>query len=300
MAQVTIKDLLEAGVHFGHQTKRWNPKMKPYIFGARNGINVFDLTITLRQLAKACAFLQDTVATGGEVLFVGTKRQAQELVRENAERVNMPYMCHRWLGGTLTNNRVVLSRLGRMKKLQGMESSGEMATLPKKEVAALRRELTKLERNLGGIVDMRRLPSALVIVDVQREHIAVQEADRLGIPVVAIVDSNCDPDLIDYVVPGNDDAVRAVKTIVDAFTAAVAEGLGGRGKGDDESPTRKAEAPKAEAPKAEAPKAEAPKPEAPKAEAPKAETVAQPPAVQPQAEPAADDAADADAVPEQA
>ena len=176
MEKTTIVDLLEAGVHFGHKTKRWNPKMKPYIYGVRNGITIFDLTITMRQLAEACDFLRDTAAKGGQILFVGAKRQAQECVREIAERLNMPYMCDRWLGGTLTNQKVVLTRVQFMKKIRAQEADGTLEKLPKKEVAGLKRELGKLESALGGIANLNRLPDAVVVVDVAREHIAVSEA----------------------------------------------------------------------------------------------------------------------------
>jgi small subunit ribosomal protein S2 len=254
--KTTITDLLEAGVHFGHQTKRWNPKMKHYIFGTRNGITIFDLTKTMRQLAEACEFLRETAAAGGKILFVGAKRQAQEVVRDVAEKTNMYFMCDRWLGGTLTNHRVVLSRVAYLQKLRTMEEDGTMATLPKKEVAGFRRERGKLERTLGGIVDMKKLPQAMVVVDVGREHIAVAEAKKLGIPVVGLVDSNCSPDQIDFPVPGNDDALRAIKVIMDTFGAAVVEGLNMGGKNEDiavEAP----KAPKAAEAPAEEPAVEA-------------------------------------------
>ena len=234
MAQVNITDLLKAGVHFGHQTKRWNPKMKPFIYGTRNGITIFDLTITMRLLAEACDFLRDIAAEGGNILFVGAKRQAQETVREAAEDAAMYYMCDRWLGGTLTNNRVVLSRVRKMKELQRMETDGTFESMPKKEVSRMRREKEKLERTLSGIAELRGLPDALVVVDVAREDIAVREANKLNIPVVAVVDSNCDPDPIDYVVPGNDDALRAIKVVVEAFTEAIHEG--NRVAGREEKP----------------------------------------------------------------
>ena len=226
MAKTTITDLLEAGVHFGHQTRRWNPKMKPYIYGTRSGITIFDLGKTMRQLAVACDFLSDIAANGGQILFVGAKRQAQECVRTTAERLNMPFMCERWLGGTLTNQKVVLSRVAYLKKLKAQEADGSMEALPKKEVSGLRREMGKLQSALGGIVNMYKLPTALVVIDVDREHIAVQEAAKLGIPVVALVDSCCNPDQIDYVIPGNDDALRSIKVIVDALATAVEGGLG--------------------------------------------------------------------------
>ena len=225
MEKTTIVDLLEAGVHFGHKTKRWNPKMKPYIYGGRNGITIFDLTITMRQLAEACDFLRDTAAKGGQILFVGAKRQAQECVREIAERLNMPYMCDRWLGGTLTNQKVVLTRVQFMKKIRAQEADGSLEKLPKKEVAGLKRELGKLESALGGIANLNRLPDAVVVVDVAREHIAVSEAAKLGIPVVAIVDSNCNPDDVDYVIPGNDDALRSIKVLCDTLAASIEDGL---------------------------------------------------------------------------
>ncbi len=230
MAKISVNDLLEAGVHFGHQTKRWNPKMKPYIFGARHGVTIFDLTKTIRQLAESCEFLRSTVADGGNVLFVGTKRQAQELVRDAAEKTGMYHMCDRWLGGTLTNNRVIMTRVKRLTELRKMQADGTIEDMPNKEASSARRELGKLERSLSGITTMRKLPDAMVVVDVERDDIAVREANRLNIPVIGIVDSNCDPDLIDFVVPGNDDAVRSLKILVSAFVAAVQEGLqlGGR------------------------------------------------------------------------
>ena len=231
--KTSITDLLEAGVHFGHQTKRWNPKMKPYIYGTRNGITIFDLTITMRHLSSACDFLRETVAGGGSVLFVGAKRQAQEVVREAAEQCGMFFMCDRWLGGTLTNQRVVLSRVAHLKKLQEMETDGSLTSLPKKEVAGLRRERQKLEQTLRGIAEMKGLPAAMVVVDVGREDIAVREAAKLGIPVVALVDSNCDPGNVDFVIPGNDDALRAIKVVIDALAAAIHEGAGVRSKSGD-------------------------------------------------------------------
>ena len=215
---------MNAGVHFGHKTRRWNPKMKPYIYGVRNGITIFDLTITMNQLASACEYLNGLAADGKQILFVGTKRQAQECVREIAEKLNMPYMCERWLGGALTNNKVVMSRVAFMKKLQAQDADGSLDSLPKKEVAGLRRELQKLQASLGGIADLQGLPAAMVVVDVNREHNAVAEAAKLGIPVVAIVDSNCNPDNVEYVIPGNDDALRSIKVVMDTLAEAVAEG----------------------------------------------------------------------------
>ena len=224
MATTSILDLMNAGVHFGHKTRRWNPKMKPYIYGVRNGITIFDLTITMKQLAAACEYLNQLVADGKQILFVGAKRQAQECVKEIAKNLNMPYMCDRWLGGTLTNNKVVMSRVAVMKKLRAQADDGSLDKLPKKEAATLRRELTKLETALGGIANLKGKPAALVVVDVNHEKIAVDEATKLGIPVVAIVDSNCNPDNIEYVIPGNDDALRAIKVVMDTLANAIAEG----------------------------------------------------------------------------
>jgi len=215
---------MNAGVHFGHKTRRWNPKMKPYIYGVRNGITIFDLTVTMRQLAAACEYLNALAADGKQILFVGAKRQAQECVREIAEKLDMPYMCDRWLGGTLTNNKVVMSRVNFMKDLKRREADGSLENLPKKEVTGLKRELGKLQTTLGGIANLKGQPAALVVVDVAHEHIAVQEAAKLGIPVVAIVDSNCNPDLIEYVIPGNDDALRSIKVVMDTLAQAIEEG----------------------------------------------------------------------------
>ncbi len=212
---VGVPDLLEAGLHFGHQTKRWNPKMKPYIFGERNGIYIIDLTKSLAHLRLAQQFLYDTVVTGRKVLFVGTKKQTQEPLREAAERLNQFYVTHRWLGGTLTNSQTVRRSVQRMRDLERMEKEGELDKLAsKKESSMLRREYQKLHRNLCGIADMDRLPGAMFVVDINREAIAVAEANRLGIPVVALVDTNCDPDVIDYPIPGNDDAIRAIRLVV--------------------------------------------------------------------------------------
>ncbi len=221
MATLTIRDLLDTGVHFGHPTSRWNPKMKPYIHGKRNGIYIFDLTATMRQLDQACRFLYQTVAEGGSVLFVGTKRQAQDLIREAAEKSNMFYMCERWLGGTLTNNQTIRKSIARMTGIEQKMESGELDALPKKEASSLRREHAKLHRYLAGIANMHDMPDAMVVIDVDREDIAVREANRLGIPVVALVDSNCDPTNIDYVIPGNDDALRAVRMIMETLTTTI-------------------------------------------------------------------------------
>ena len=225
MGKITVTDLLEAGVHFGHQTRRRNPKMKPYIYGARNGVTIFDLAVTMRKLAEACTALRDIVAEGGDVLFVGTKKQAQSVIRQAAETTGMHCVAYRWLGGLLTNNRVIASRVKRLKELRRMEEDGSMDDMPNKEASNARRELHKLDRNLGGIANMRKLPAAVVVVDIMREDIAVKEAKKCGIPVIAVVDSNCDPDPIDYLVPGNDDALRSIRILMKAFLAGVTEGM---------------------------------------------------------------------------
>jgi small subunit ribosomal protein S2 len=216
---ITMKQLLEAGVHFGHQTKRWNPKMKPYIFGARNGIYIIDLQKTVGLARAALRFVSDATAKGGSVLFVGTKKQAQDAIREEASRAGMFFVTNRWLGGTLTNFKTVKQGIERLKTIDKMKEDGTYERLPKKEVASLEREREKLEKNLGGIKELSRLPSAVFVVDTKKEHIAVHEANRLGIPVVAVVDTNCDPEGIDYVIPGNDDAIRSIRL----FTGKVAE-----------------------------------------------------------------------------
>ncbi|MFT7511470.1 MAG: small subunit ribosomal protein S2 [Candidatus Omnitrophota bacterium] len=218
LPEVGVKDLLEAGLHFGHQTKRWNPKMAPYIFGDRNGIYVIDLGKTLYQLRIAQRFIYDTVIRGNNVLFVGTKKQAQGSIKEVAEKFNQPYVIHRWLGGMLTNNETIQGSIKRMRELELMEEDGRMAAMAsKKEVSMLRREHARLHRNLSGIAQMEKLPAALIVFDVIREHIAISEAQKLGIPVVALVDTNGDPSKIDYPVPGNDDGSRAIKLVVNMF-----------------------------------------------------------------------------------
>jgi small subunit ribosomal protein S2 len=216
---ISMKQLLEAGVHFGHQTKRWNPKMKPYIFGARNGIYIIDLQKTVALARGAFRFVSDAVARGGSVLFIGTKKQAQDVIREEAARCGMFHVTNRWLGGTLTNFKTIKTGIDRLKAIEKMTGDGTYERLPKKEVASLERERGKLEKNLGGIKDLSRLPAAIFVIDTKKEYIAVHEANRLGIPVVAVVDTNCDPEGIDYVIPGNDDAIRSIKL----FTAKVAE-----------------------------------------------------------------------------
>jgi small subunit ribosomal protein S2 len=225
---ISMKQLLEAGVHFGHQTRRWNPKMAPYIFTERNGIYIIDLQRTVKKIEEAYNFVRDLARDGGKILFVGTKKQAQEAVREEAERCGMFYVNVRWLGGTLTNFQTIRRRIERLKELERMEEEGTFEVLPKKEVARLRSEKEKLERYLGGIKEMKNLPDALFIIDPRKERIAVAEGRRLGIPIVAIVDTNCDPDEIDYVIPGNDDAIRAVRLLTSKMADAVLEGLQGQ------------------------------------------------------------------------
>jgi len=227
MAVVTMKQLLEAGVHFGHQTRRWNPKMAPYIFTDRNGIYIIDLQKTVRMLEEAYNFIRDTVADGKDILFVGTKKQAQESIEAEAKRCGMFYVNQRWLGGMLTNFKTIRTRIDRLNKLDDMETNGAFDVLPKKEVIKLRLEREKLEKNLGGIREMKNLPAALFVVDPRKEHIAIAEARNLGIPVIAIVDTNCDPDEADYVIPGNDDAIRAVKLFASKIADAVLEGRQG-------------------------------------------------------------------------
>jgi small subunit ribosomal protein S2 len=224
MAVVSMKQLLEAGVHFGHQTRRWNPKMKPYIFGARNGIYIIDLQRTVKLFRFAYQFTVNSAAAGETVLFVGTKRQAQDAIREEAERCGMFFINHRWLGGMLTNFKTIKKGIDRLKELDSMTEDGTINRFPKKEILSLQREREKLEKNLGGIKDMSRLPGAIYVVDPHKEKIAVAEANRLGIPVVAIVDTNCDPDVIDYAIPGNDDAIRAIRLITSKIADACLEG----------------------------------------------------------------------------
>ena len=227
MAVISMKQLLEAGVHFGHQTRRWNPKMAQYIFTERNGIYIIDLQKTVRKADEAYAFVRDTAMQGRSVLFVGTKKQAQESIATEAARCNMFFVNSRWLGGMLTNFRTIRTRVERLNQIDKMEQSGQLAALPKKEQIKIQHEREKLQANLGGIREMKKLPGALFIVDPRKEHIAVSEARALGIPIVGIVDTNCDPDEIDYVIPGNDDAIRAVKLIAGKLADAVLEGKQG-------------------------------------------------------------------------
>ncbi len=292
--EVDVKVLLEAGVHFGHQTRRWNPKMKPFIFGERSGIYIIDLSKTLVRLNEAKVFLRRIISSGRQVLFVGTKKQAQEQVRKAAEALHQPYVVNRWLGGMLTNNRTIRQSVARMRKIESMEKGGAMDKLPKKEIAALRHELSKLQKNLSGVADMEQLPGAMFVVDICRDAIAVSEAARLNIPVVALVDTNANPDPIAYPIPANDDAIRSIQVILedlassirdaaDEYTKAAAEAAHKRAieeaeerarmkAAEDERKTREREAKKARADAiAKAKVAKASEPAADAAEAPAAE-----------------------------
>ncbi|MBR3486195.1 MAG: 30S ribosomal protein S2 [Clostridia bacterium] len=227
MSVISMKQLLEAGVHFGHQTRRWNPKMREYIFTERNGIYIIDLQKTVKKIDEAYAFVRDVAMDNGTVLFVGTKKQAQESIEQEAKRCEMFYVNQRWLGGLLTNFKTIQSRIAKLREIEKMEENGDFDLLPKKEVVKLKYIQEKLEKNLGGIKEMKKLPSCMFVVDPRKEHIAVQEARCLKIPIVAIVDTNCDPDDVDYVIPGNDDAIRAVKLIASKIADAVIEGKQG-------------------------------------------------------------------------
>ena len=246
MAVVSMKQLLEAGVHFGHQTRRWNPKMAPYIYTERNGIYIIDLQKTVKKLEEAYNFVRDLSANGGNVLFVGTKKQAQDAIKEEAARCGGYYVNARWLGGMLTNFRTMRTRIDRLAQLRKMEEDGTFAMLPKKEVIKHQGEIEKLEKYLGGVKEMKKLPAALFIVDPRKERNAIAEAKKLNIPIVAIVDTNCDPDEIDYVIPGNDDAIRAIRLIAATMANAAIEGR----QGEDAAPAEAAEA-AVEAPAAE-------------------------------------------------
>ena len=240
MAVVAMKQLLEAGVHFGHQTRRWDPRMAPYIFTARNGIYIIDLQKTTKKIDEAYAVLKSIIDEGKTVIFVGTKKQAQECVREEAERCGMYYVNNRWLGGMLTNFETIRSRVERLKEIEKMAEDGTFDVLPKKEVIELKKEADKLEKNLGGIRDMTELPGAMFVVDPKKERIAILEARKLGIPVIGLVDTNCNPEDVDYVIPGNDDAIRAIKLIIEAMANAVIESKQGESmvaKNDDEEAT---------------------------------------------------------------
>jgi len=248
MSVVSMKQLLEAGVHFGHQTRRWNPKMAPYIYMERNGIYIIDLQKTVRKLEEAYSFVREISENGGSILFVGTKKQAQDAVKEEAERVGMFFVNARWLGGMLTNFKTMRMRIDRLAQLRKMQEDGTFDILPKKEVIKLGNEINKLEKYLGGVKEMKRLPTALFIIDPRKERNAIAEAQKLGIPIVAIVDTNCDPDEIDYIIPGNDDAIRAIRLISQAIANAVVEGRQGaetlESEGAEED--KNADAPEAE------------------------------------------------------
>ncbi|WP_100373179.1 30S ribosomal protein S2 [Bacillus sp. FJAT-45037] len=232
MAVISMKQLLEAGVHFGHQTRRWNPKMDRYIFTERNGIYIIDLQKTVKKVESAYNFVRDLAADGGKILFVGTKKQAQDSVKDEAERCGMYFINQRWLGGTLTNFKTIQKRITRLKNLEKMQEDGTFDVLPKKEVILLKKEMDRLEKFLGGIKDMKGVPDALFVIDPRKERIAIAEAHKLNIPIVAIVDTNCDPDEIDYVIPGNDDAIRAVKLLTGKMADAVIEATSGEEEED--------------------------------------------------------------------
>jgi small subunit ribosomal protein S2 len=286
--EVSMRELLEAGVHFGHQTRRWNPKMRRFIFAERGGIYIIDLTQTAERLEEAQQFLRNVAERGGTVLFVGTKKQAQDAVEQEAQRIGMPYVNHRWLGGLLTNWRTMADRIDRLHEMRRLRDEGQMELLPAKERISMASELEKLDANLGGVADMRRQPDAVVIVDLKKEALAVREARRLGIPVVALVDTNCDPDEADYVIPGNDDAIRSCNLVIQALAAAVEAGK------QKVAPQEFEAAPATEEPVAET--AAEPQPEAPaESEAP-AEPAAEaapeaPAAEEPTPEPTPDEAA---------
>ena len=242
MAVVAMKQLLEAGVHFGHQTRRWDPRMAEYIFQARNGIHIIDLQKTSKKLDEAYAFIKEQAEEGKTILFVGTKKQAQDCVKEAAEKSGMFYVNERWLGGTLTNFKTIRKRIERLKELETMQEDGTFDVLPKKEVILLKKEMEKLEKNLGGIKEMNEIPDVLFVVDPKKEHIAIKEARKLGLPIVGLVDTNCDPNDVDYVIPGNDDAIRAVKLVTDVLANAVIEGKQGESlESDSEQPIEESE-----------------------------------------------------------
>lgn len=224
MANASVKEMLQAGLHFGHQTRRWNPKMKPYIYGPRNGIYIINLDLTRRLFDKACDFIAKETAAGGSIMFVGTKRQAQAIIREEAKRCGMHYVDHRWLGGMMTNFQTIKTSVDRLKSIESMQEDGSINRFPKKEILLMEKERVKLERNVGGIKDMRALPSVVFVVDPKKESIAVNEARKLHIPVVAITDTNCDPDGIDYLIPGNDDAIKSIRLISHYIAEAVLRG----------------------------------------------------------------------------
>ncbi|MCT2099217.1 30S ribosomal protein S2 [Dietzia cinnamea] len=292
MAVISMKQLLDAGAHFGHQTRRWNPKMRRFIFTDRNGIYIIDLQQTLTYIDQAYEFVKETVAHGGTVLFVGTKKQAQEAIAEEAAKVGMPYVNQRWLGGMLTNFQTVHQRLLRLKELESMEQTGGFEGRTKKEILMLTREKNKLERTLGGMRDMSKVPSVVWVVDTNKEHIAVGEARKLGIPVVALLDTNCDPDVVDYPIPANDDAIRSVTVLTRVIASAVAEGLkarsqAGKATGEEAEPLAEWETEQldqvtggATSEGAEAPTADVTGTDSPAAEAPAAEVPTEAPATE--------------------
>ncbi|MGZ4308784.1 MAG: 30S ribosomal protein S2 [Gaiellaceae bacterium] len=291
MSVVTMRELLEAGVHFGHQTRRWNPKMKRYIFGERGGIYIIDLQQTMQALEEAAQFARNLAERNGTVLFVGTKKQAQDAIEEQAKRTGMPYVNHRWLGGLLTNWRTISDRIARLHELRQLRDEGQLGLLPPKERIAMEAELEKLEANLGGVADMRKQPDAMLVIDLRKEQLAVREARRLGLPIIALVDTNCDPDEADYVIPGNDDAIRSCSLVVRVIADALEAGKA-KATPEDFAPAPAEETmPEPEAPAEEAPAAEA-EPEAPAEEAPAAEAEPEAPAeeapaaeAEPEAEP---------------
>jgi len=285
VATVTMKQLLESGVHFGHQTRRWNPKMKRYIFGERGGIYIIDLQQTIVLLQEAMDVVRDIAGRGGTVLFVGTKKQCQDAIQEHAERAGMPFVSHRWLGGLLTNWGTISQRIRRLHELRNQKREGQLDLLPTRERLSREGELAKLETNLGGVADMQRLPDAVVIVDLKKEAIGVREANRLGLAVIGLVDTNCDPDEATYVIPGNDDAIRSCNLIVGSLADAILEGKGtlpSSGIPSEGEEGEAAEEPVAEAPEPEA-AVEAPEPE-PAVEAPEPEPAAEAPEPEPAAE----------------
>ncbi|MEJ2033389.1 MAG: 30S ribosomal protein S2 [Deltaproteobacteria bacterium] len=242
MSHINMKEMLEAGLHFGHQTRRWNPKMKPYIFGARNGIYIINLDKTLPLFNKACQFMEEIAARGGSILFVGTKKQAQEIVREEAERCGMFFINHRWLGGMLTNHQTIKKSVERLKQYEAMKEDGSINRYKKKEILRIEKEQEKLDRDLGGIKNMRGLPTVLFVIDPKREQIAVKEANTLDIPVVAIVDTNCDPDGIEYIIPGNDDALKSIKLLTSKMADAVLAGKAKYAEGEQAASDKEMEA----------------------------------------------------------
>ena len=281
MAVVSMRELLEAGVHFGHQTRRWNPKMKRFIFGERGGIYIIDLQQTLELLEEAAAFARNLAERGGSVLFVGTKKQSMDSIAEQAQRVGMPYVHHRWLGGLLTNWRTISNRIERLHELRRLRDEGQLELLPPKERIAMLAELEKLDTNLGGVADMRKQPDAVFVVDLRKEQLAVREARRLGLPIIALVDTNCDPDEADYVIPGNDDAIRSCSLVIRTIAEAIDAGKAKVTPAEMAAPVDE-ETPAAEEPAAEALPEEESQPQAEEAPEPEAEAA---PDAEPEPEP---------------